>query len=295
MSETTPAKILLVEDNSDLREVTMYLLESFGYTVVAVADGQAALAAFNDRRPDLVMADITMPGIDGISLAGLIRKHPSGADMPIVLMSGRSSQAEMQQGLASGADEYVIKPADPEKLQQMLAGLIGRPHHSGLISTSAASTPPTSAPQLPTAPHDSESLASANILFVDDDLNIRETASDLLSLTGANVLAVGCGREASQVLATTRIDLIISDLIMPNGDGRWLLHHVRSSPNLRHIKFIILSALTLAKDIDPTMLEGADTYITKPFDPDTLLKTVSDFLRSPSRETARELPTSDAI
>jgi CheY-like chemotaxis protein len=125
MSETGQKRILLAEDDFALRETTTDLLEIFGYAVTAVIDGQAAIENFNQNRPDLVLADITMPGIDGFALLRHIRAHPSGADLPFVLMSGKTSQADVQRGLSAGVDDYVVKPFNADQLERTIARLMG--------------------------------------------------------------------------------------------------------------------------------------------------------------------------
>lgn len=292
MSATGQMRILLAEDDQVLRETTKDLLEIFGYAVTAVDDGQAAIENFNQNRPDLVLADITMPRVDGLVLLRHIRAQPSGADLPFVLMSGKAAEADVQRGLIAGANDYVIKPFDPDHLERTIAQLIGGRCGENPLPITVA-PPQESALRLPPSLEGAGSVPAASILFVEDDLNIRETTTDLLGLTGAHVLAACCGHEASQILEAQKVDLIITDLLMPNGDGRWLLHHVRSSPRHRHLRVIILSALTQDLDIESNMRDGADAYMTKPFDPEKFLKTVAHFLQLPPRESTSAPPSSD--
>ena len=128
-----------------------------------------------------------------------------------------------------------------------------------------------------------ENAAQSIILLAEDDPNVRETTTDLLSLTGAVILATCSGREASRVLETQKVDLIITDMIMPDGDGKWLINFVRSTPALRHLRIILLSARADETDIRAGLGAGADLYLTKPFDPEKLLETVAYWLQQPPR------------
>lgn len=121
------------------------------------------------------------------------------------------------------------------------------------------------------------------ILLADDDVNIRETTMDLLSLTGAEVLGACSGRDASRQLEGGRVNLLITDMIMPEGDGHWLLKFVRSSPQHCHLRVIMLSARTDPEEVAAGLQAGADAYLTKPFDPEKLLETVAHWLRQPPR------------
>jgi len=134
--------------------------------------------------------------------------------------------------------------------------------------------------------------AAPVILLAEDDRGIRETTTDLLSLLGAEVLAAPGGHAAAALLAQRRVDLILSDLVMAEGDGTWLLQHVRTSPELRAIPFLILSARTEVQDRSAGLAAGADGYVTKPFDPETLLSAINAALRrrTPGAAGLRPLP-----
>ncbi len=120
------------------------------------------------------------------------------------------------------------------------------------------------------------------ILFVEDDLNVRETTTDLLSFTGATVLTAASGHEASRFLEANDVDLVITDLSMPDGDGNWLLGWIRSSPRHQNTKVVIMSAHAQDERVEAGLKAGADGYLTKPFDPGKLIATVTRYLNSAS-------------
>ncbi|MBI5691820.1 MAG: response regulator [Verrucomicrobia bacterium] len=122
------------------------------------------------------------------------------------------------------------------------------------------------------------------VLLAEDDANVRETTIDLLSLIDVKVQGVASGREAAQVLEAEGVDLIITDMIMPDGDGRWLLHHVRTTPRLAATRVIMLSARADLDDVAAGLSAGADEYLTKPFDPEKLLAVVQHWLRAEPRQ-----------
>ena len=121
-----------------------------------------------------------------------------------------------------------------------------------------------------------------SLLFVEDDLCVRETTADLLSFTGATVHTAVSGRKASQFLEANDVDLVITDLSMPDGDGNWLLAWIRSSPRHQHTKVIIMSAHAQNETVAAGLKAGADGYLTKPFDPGKLIAMVTDYLNSAS-------------
>ncbi len=122
--ETSKSKILLADDNADMRDYIRRILSS-SYTVQTVADGVAALTAIQNNPPDLVLTDVMMPGLDGFELLRLLRKPPEGSplrsnpvtqDIPIILLSARAGEEARIEGLAAGADDYIIKPFSVREL-----------------------------------------------------------------------------------------------------------------------------------------------------------------------------------
>jgi len=109
------ARILLADDNADMREYLARLLRQ-RWTVEAVADGAAALAAARERRPDLVISDVMMPKLDGFGLLQALRAEPGTAHVPVLLLSARAGEEARVEGLEAGADDYLVKPFSAREL-----------------------------------------------------------------------------------------------------------------------------------------------------------------------------------
>lgn len=107
------AKILVVDDDEALAEMIGIVLRNDGFEPTFAADGTSALPAFHRERPDLVLLDLMLPGIDGIEVCRLIRAE---SDVPIVMLTAKSDTADVVRGLESGADDYVPKPFKPAEL-----------------------------------------------------------------------------------------------------------------------------------------------------------------------------------
>jgi PAS domain S-box-containing protein len=112
---TAPARILLVDDNADMREYVRRLLSQH-WEVVAVADGLKALEVAGERVPDLVLADVMMPGLDGFALLRALRADPRTATLPVILLSARAGEESRVEGLEAGADDYLVKPFSAKEL-----------------------------------------------------------------------------------------------------------------------------------------------------------------------------------
>ncbi|MGW0425225.1 SpoIIE family protein phosphatase [Streptomyces sp. NPDC003015] len=105
-----PARVLIADDNADMREYLTRILRGAGYHVQAVPDGQEALRAVRADAPDLVVSDVMMPRLDGLSLVRELRADPRTAAVPVLLLSARAGQEASIEGLQAGADDYLVKP-----------------------------------------------------------------------------------------------------------------------------------------------------------------------------------------
>ncbi|HEX6808746.1 MAG TPA: ATP-binding protein [Gemmatimonadaceae bacterium] len=113
---TAGARILLADDNADLRDYAARLLRRRGWDVEVVADGAAALAAARRRAPDLVLSDVMMPRMDGFELLGALRSNASTSTIPVILLSARAGEEAKIEGLDAGADDYLVKPFSAREL-----------------------------------------------------------------------------------------------------------------------------------------------------------------------------------
>ncbi len=103
-------KILIVEDEESLLKLESILLTSKGYEVQGVSNGQAALDALTDEKPDLVLLDIMLPEIDGFEVCHRIKNNPETKHIPVIMLTAKKSREDMARGERVGADWYITKP-----------------------------------------------------------------------------------------------------------------------------------------------------------------------------------------
>ena len=121
--QRTTAKIVLADDNADMRDYLRRLLSS-AYEVIAVADGQEALEATVQSKPDLVLTDVMMPNLDGFGLLKALRENPQTASIPVIVLSARAGEEARIEGLEAGADDYLIKPFSARELLARVGGVL---------------------------------------------------------------------------------------------------------------------------------------------------------------------------
>ena len=118
------AKILIVEDEHELRELIAAELEYFGYQTVEAADGEQGLHRILTESPDIILADINMPKMNGYELRGqLKREHPEHAKTPFIFVSALADETDIADGLLVGAEHYVTKPIDFGELRGWIKDL----------------------------------------------------------------------------------------------------------------------------------------------------------------------------
>jgi DNA-binding response OmpR family regulator len=110
------AKILVIDDSPTVSNTVGWILNDFGYDVRMAPDGLSALSTIHIFKPDLLLLDVKLPHVDGIKLCEMLRSHAAYVSLPIVMLSGLSSQKDIDRALAAGANSYVVKPVNDEKL-----------------------------------------------------------------------------------------------------------------------------------------------------------------------------------
>jgi two-component system, chemotaxis family, chemotaxis protein CheY len=117
-------KILIVDDSSSVRTVARMALREKGYEVLEAANGQEALAKLDSERCNLVISDVNMPVMDGITLLKEIKRHPNYKFTPVIMLTTEAGEDKKQAGRAVGAKAWITKPFQPQSLVDAVAKLI---------------------------------------------------------------------------------------------------------------------------------------------------------------------------
>jgi two-component system alkaline phosphatase synthesis response regulator PhoP len=126
--ELNNKKVLVVDDEPDIREIISFNLVKEGYEIETAKNGSEALSKVSSFKPDLVVLDIMMPGMDGVEVCRTIRANPSHNDMLIIFLTALSDEASQIRGLETGADDYVSKPISPKVLVSRVNAILRRVH-----------------------------------------------------------------------------------------------------------------------------------------------------------------------
>lgn len=118
------AKILIAEDERDIRDLVAFTLRFAGHEVVAVGNGEEAVTAARDEKPDLILMDVRMPRMTGYEACEKMKADPLLVKIPVVFLSAKGQESEIKTGLEAGADEYLLKPFAPAELTQRVSELL---------------------------------------------------------------------------------------------------------------------------------------------------------------------------
>jgi two-component system alkaline phosphatase synthesis response regulator PhoP len=118
------AKILIAEDERDIRDLVAFTLRFAGYEVVAASNGEEAVQLALREIPDLILMDVRMPRMTGYEACQQIKKEPTIQNIPVVFLSAKGQDAEIQTGLDAGAAEYMLKPFAPDQLTEKVRSLL---------------------------------------------------------------------------------------------------------------------------------------------------------------------------
>ena len=240
--------VLLVEDDDNVRNLVREILKDRGYTVLEAADSAQALGITRQQGPiQLLLTDMVMPQMSGLQLAERLTALRPG--IRVLYMSGYADDAVVQHGILEPGIAYLQKPFTSETLLRRVRKVLDVPS------------------------------LNAPVLIVDDDPIIRELLHRTLEAAGYPVIEAQSGREALAQLEGRPVDLLITDLVMPDGEGLEIIQRFRRTfPALR---IIAISGAFSGSFLKPAELLGANATLQKPFKLEVLLETVRKVLAEP--------------
>lgn len=126
MTAASQDRILVADDDGDIRDLVVFKLTQAGYDVEAVQDGAAALQSIEASPPRLAILDVMMPGLSGIDVLRKVRADERLKDLEVILLTAKSRDIDVDAGFATGASDYVIKPFSPRELLHRVNALVAR-------------------------------------------------------------------------------------------------------------------------------------------------------------------------
>lgn len=281
-------KILIVEDNEMNRDILSRELRDRDHEVVAATNGEEGIEKSLTESPDLILMDLSLPGIDGWDATRAIKADAQTARIPVIALTAHAMPGDRDKALAAGCDDYETKPYDWTRLFTKVDAILQRVQAESKEEDVESPVPHSAAADAPAVPR-REAISGRTILIVDD----KELNRDLLARgvhdDGHHALFAVNGREALEALEQHNVDLVLLDIMMPQVDGFEVLRRMKADTELRHIPVIVISASEQMASAVKCIEMGADDYLPKPWDP-VLLKARID--SSLERKRLRDLELS---
>jgi DNA-binding response OmpR family regulator len=298
VSKSSEKTILVVEDSQTSRKVITMLLERKGYAIVEAKNGAEALARLSEVVPDLVLLDLMLPDMSGYEVLARVRQSKKSAEIPVIMLTGKSNPADRMKGLHHGSNEYLTKPFDPAKLLGVLEKYLDRPvevkkeakaEQPAAVARIAPKPPARQAPPAvePIALRDLEpALASIpesgksekTILVVEDSPTSRKVISMVIAKRGYAIHEAATGAVAMRKAQEKTPNLILLDAMLPDMTGYEILHRFKHDERLKNVPIVMLTAKNSPVDRQKGMQGGSVAYITKPFDPEKLLAVIDEYI-----------------
>ncbi|MCL4788686.1 MAG: response regulator [Verrucomicrobia bacterium] len=276
-------KILNVDDSKTVRTSLARLFARFACEWREAANGEEGLAAALSETPDLILSDLNMPVMDGITMIRKMREHPALKRTPVIMLSTESGQQHVAAAARLGVRDYVIKPFKEEELLAKVGRIIPLVPQVATTSTSVGDSTSTDehanradssshTPPNPAGAAGGVSLEQSAILVVDDSRTMRLALISALNELGLrNITEAANGRMALDLVQARPFDLMLLDIEMPEMSGTEVLNALKTNPDLSGLPVIVISGSDQMENAVKCIELGAEDFLPKPFNP-TLLR-----------------------
>lgn len=254
--EEKPA-LLLVDDSKTSRKLIRPALEQEGYEVLEAGDGEQALKIIRQKKIDLIISDVEMPVIDGITLCRIIRQQEK-LTTPVLLLSSQQTDQAIISGFNAGADDYIIKSDHSTTRKVVVPELLSRIER--LMNARKSLGRPE------------------RVLVVEDSATMLHQMKTSLQIQGFQVDVATDGLSGWEKLNNQHYDLVITDYDMPYVDGLELCTRIRQSSEFCQLPIIIETSKDSKADQVKIRSMGIQAFITKPFSPDRMIAEVERVL-----------------
>jgi len=232
--------VLLVDDDEGVRRLFASELAPLGIHVLEARDGSSAIEIALAERPDAILLDVLMPGLDGWETLRALKQRPETRTIPVVILSVVDNRAF---GLSLGAFDYLVKPVELSTLLDSLS-------RAGVLAS------------------------RGHLLVVDDDADVRQLLTQELVSAGYRVHSAEGGAEALESMGLERPSAVVLDLMMKPPDGFEVLFRMREDPDLREVPVVIVTAKDLTVKDQEILNGSAQRVIRKAADPSRLVAEV---------------------
>lgn len=265
--------ILIIEDNVYNMKLVRSLLQVGGYEIIEANTAEAGLELARKYTPDLILMDIQLPGMDGLSATRQIQTDPKLKGIPVLALTAYAMKGDEQKVLDAGCVGYLSKPLDTRAFLRTLLTYLPIIADPSNPTTLESQTEPVSRDM-----HQDISYANKILIVDDDPLNVKLLKAKLSEKTFVTIEAFN-GLECLSKAKSEHPDLILLDLMMPGLDGFQVTRRLKKDPITQNIPIIHVTALDSVEDKVMGMDAGADEFLSKPINTVELLARIRSLLQ----------------
>ena len=252
--------VLVIDDDRIQRAIMeRFLLKRFQCKVTLATGGLDGLAQIHTERPDLVILDVLMPGMDGFEVLSRLRADPVYHDLPVVINSALKERDSVVKLMSMGVIGYVVKPIESDTVYRQLVDVFTRLGKLRDAGGRHAGDPPV------------------NILIIDDDAGTRQITKRFLTTRFRCTVSLAAnGPEGLQSIQNDPPDVVILDVLMPGMSGYDVLSAIRQNGKTKEIPVVINSSVVEREAVMKLMGMGVSGYMVKPIEPEVAFKQLVD-------------------
>jgi len=258
--------VLVIEDDHLNMKLMRSLLGLGGYRMLEAGDAETGLRLAVEHKPDLILMDVQLPGLDGLSATRRLKENPELAAIPVIALTGLAMEGDREKALDAGCQDYISKPINTRSFLGSLGALL-------------VPEEKTTTPEPEPGPFASFSRPYSRILVVDDDPMNVKLVTAILQKDRYECFKAFHGAEALEQVHTNHPDLILLDVMMPVMDGYEVTRELKRDPLTAGIPIIMITALNGSEDKARGLECGADEFLTKPVNSAELRARVKSMLR----------------
>lgn len=272
------ARILVVDDILPNVKLLEAKLMSEYYEVITATSGAEALEKIERDKPDIILLDVMMPGMDGFEVCARVKNNPLQAHIPIVMVTALTDVSDKVRGLEAGADDFLSKPINDVALMSRVRSLVRL--KMALDEWRIRENTASQLGVVSEASHVmSEAVDKASILLIEDKGFEAEKISRSLAVDSHHVVCVDSGLKAMEQIAQKDFEVIIVSINLAHEDGLRLCSHLRSNDRTRLLPIIMLAEDQDMKKIAHGLEIGAHDYIMRPLERNELVARVRTQIR----------------
>ena len=238
--------VLVVEDNELNMKLTLSLLSLLDCRVLEARDAEGGLSMILDRKPDLVLMDIQLPGMDGFEACRMIRRDLDKEDLPIIALTALATRADEKKAMDAGCNDFIPKPINVKVFLEKVSDYLGSSEKQRI-------------PVL-----DRRAGVRKKVLLVDDTKTNIKLMADMLSQDPYEILEAYNGADALKIAGEQIPDVIFLDIVMPDIDGYEVARRLKANSDTKEIPIVMVTALDGTDDRVKGLEVGAEDVLSKP-------------------------------